>query len=109
MNKLAAIGLAGALTAATMGATTTTAEAGGGRVLLGVAIGLGVAALIHHHYYGTRTYSYAYAPHGVGLTAYAGPSSHASWCQWRFRSYSLATDTYLGFDGVRHRCVSPHG
>jgi hypothetical protein len=107
MNKLAAIGLAGALTAATMGATTTTAEAGGGRVLLGVAIGLGVAALIHHHYYGTRTY--AYAPYGVGVTAYAGPSSHVAWCEWRFRSYSMATDTYLGYDGARHRCVSPYG
>jgi hypothetical protein len=32
---------------------------------------------------------------------------HAAWCAARFRSYDLATDSYLGFDGLRHRCVSP--
>lgn len=30
--------------------------------------------------------------------------SHVSACYDRYRSYDAETDTYMGFDGVRHRC-----
>jgi hypothetical protein len=40
---------------------------------------------------------YNYAPGRV-----AGPSVAA--CETRFRSYNPATGTYLGYDGMRHRC-----
>ena len=32
-------------------------------------------------------------------------SGHVSRCEARFRSYSAESDTYLGFDGDRHRCT----
>jgi hypothetical protein len=31
-------------------------------------------------------------------------SAHVARCQARFRSYDPASDTYLGYDGLRHRC-----
>lgn len=30
--------------------------------------------------------------------------SHVARCEARFRSYDWRTDTYLGYDGDRHRC-----
>jgi hypothetical protein len=42
--------------------------------------------------------TFAYAPFDGG---------HVAWCQARFRSYSLATDSYRGYDGRNHLCVSP--
>lgn len=46
---------------------------------------------------------------GLGVTIPAAPvgSGHVEWCLNRFRSYDVASDTYLGFDGYRHRCNSP--
>ena len=35
-------------------------------------------------------------------------SAHVEWCLGRFRSYDVASDTYLGYDGYRHRCNSPY-
>ena len=31
-------------------------------------------------------------------------SSHVARCEARFQSYDRSSDTYLGFDGDRHRC-----
>jgi len=31
-------------------------------------------------------------------------SSHVSACQNRYNSYSVRTDTFLGYDGLRHLC-----
>jgi hypothetical protein len=36
---------------------------------------------------------------GVGYS-----SSHVSRCEARFRSYDRRTDSYMGYDGYRHRC-----
>jgi BA14K-like protein len=33
--------------------------------------------------------------------------SHAAWCSQNYRSYNALTDSYVGFDGVVHRCISP--
>lgn len=32
-------------------------------------------------------------------------SSHVARCQARFRSYDVSSDSYLGYDGYRHRCT----
>lgn len=34
----------------------------------------------------------------------AGYDDHVAACEARYRSYSAETDTYIGFDGVHHRC-----
>lgn len=33
---------------------------------------------------------------------------HVNWCYNRYQSYDARTDTYLGFDGLYHRCLSPY-
>lgn len=37
-----------------------------------------------------------------------GSSGHVQWCLNRYRSYDPASDTFLGYDGYRHRCNSPY-
>lgn len=32
------------------------------------------------------------------------PGGDPTYCERRFRSYNPATGTYLGYDGLRHRC-----
>ncbi len=40
---------------------------------------------------------------------YAGmPQAHVQWCQQRYRSYDVGTDTFLSYDGNRYRCNSPY-
>jgi len=51
---------------------------------------------------------------GVPAVAYGyrqsyGGSSHVEWCLDRYRSYDPRTNTFLGYDGFRHRCNSPYG
>ncbi|MGF7161964.1 hypothetical protein FHS85_003607 [Rhodoligotrophos appendicifer] len=70
------------------------------------------------HYYGGYYYS---APWWLGAGAYAAPQpyyapppvvygggNHVQYCMNRYRSYDPRTDTYLGYDGYRHRCVGPY-
>jgi BA14K-like protein len=37
-----------------------------------------------------------------------GADAHTAWCMQRYRSYNPATDTYMGYDGYAHRCISPY-
>jgi hypothetical protein len=37
-----------------------------------------------------------------------GWNAHVRWCLNRYQSYSPASDTYLGYDGYYHRCISPY-
>ena len=37
--------------------------------------------------------------------AYGG---HVEWCFSRYRSYDPRTNTFMGYDGYRHRCKSPY-
>lgn len=32
-------------------------------------------------------------------------SPHVRYCKARFRSYQVRTDSYLGYDGIWHRCI----
>ena len=36
------------------------------------------------------------------------PAAHVEWCSNRYRSYDVATDTYVPRIGVRARCDSPY-
>lgn len=44
-------------------------------------------------YYGGREYVYG---------------GHVEWCLNRYRSYNPRTNTFMGYDGFRHRCNSPY-
>ncbi len=33
---------------------------------------------------------------------------HIAYCLHRYRSYHVRSDTYMGYDGYRHRCRSPY-
>jgi len=45
------------------------------------------------------------SPRSYPSQVYFGPSSDASICARRYRSYDPASHTYLGKDGVRHACT----
>jgi hypothetical protein len=75
----------------------------------------------YNHYHDGYWYSWPWwlgTGIGIGIGAYYGDyydepyydttSAHAAWCLARYRSYNIATDTYMGYDGYLHRCVSPY-
>ncbi len=67
----------------------------------------------NHYYYSGFWYA---VPWWLGTTYYDDPyyyepygkSPHVEWCLRRYRSYNPATDTYRGYDGYDHRCISPY-
>jgi hypothetical protein len=48
---------------------------------------------------------YYYAPRRRYRVA---DDDHASYCLDRYRSYDVRSDTFMGYDGYRHRCNSPY-
>ena len=75
----------------------------------------------YRHYYGGYWYAY---PWWLGAAAVAAPyyadpyyydaepeyggGDHVQWCLDRYRSYNPRTDTFRGYDGLDHRCISPY-
>ena len=66
------------------------------------------------HYY--RGYWYA-VPWWLGAAAVTAPyyapprygrDAHVEWCLNRYRSYNVRTDTFRGYDGYDHPCISPY-
>ena len=51
---------------------------------------------------------YAPPPPPPPAPVYRRGRAHVDWCFSRYRSYDPVTDTYLGYDGYRHRCISPY-
>jgi hypothetical protein len=49
----------------------------------------------------------ALAANGGGY-AYRGPASHTAWCEWRYKTYNPATNTYFARPGVPAVCHSPY-
>jgi|SRR6185295_1239374 len=43
---------------------------------------------------------FAFAPLGT-------VSAHVAWCEAHYRSYDVISDSFRGFDGLSHRCLSP--
>ncbi|MFO0991800.1 MAG: BA14K family protein [Hyphomicrobiales bacterium] len=37
-----------------------------------------------------------------------GYNAHVEWCLSRYRSYDPRSDTFVGYDGYRHRCRAPY-
>ena len=75
----------------------------------------------HKHFGGHRWHDLNYngcapwwqpAPYGsvaagqAFKNAYNNP--HIRWCFNRYRSYDPRSDTYVGYDGDRHRCRGPN-
>lgn len=56
----------------------------------------------------TRPYGYgaygAYEPQDYVASFPYADGRDVAYCLQRFRSYDVASGTYLGFDGLRHRC-----
>lgn len=63
----------------------------------GAAIGYAGAYYYNDDYYDDGPYY-----------GYGGYNAHVQWCFSRYRSYDPRTDTYLGYDGYRHRCRAPY-
>jgi hypothetical protein len=75
-----------------------------GPAVVGGILGLGLGAALT----APRAPAYGYAPH-TRTFAYGGQwQAHVQWCQQRYRSYDVATDTFLSYDGNRYRCNSPY-
>jgi hypothetical protein len=36
-------------------------------------------------------------------------AEHYEYCFDRYRSYDMETNSFLGYDGLRHPCISPYG
>ena len=45
--------------------------------------------------------------YGGGYDGVYGAADHVEWCLNRYRSYDPRSNTYMGYDGRRHRCNSP--
>ena len=69
----------------------------------------------YRHYYEGLWYAF---PWWLGAAAVAEPyyaepdyegGDHVDWCLNRYRSYNVRTDTFRGYDGLDHRCISPFG
>jgi hypothetical protein len=102
----ARIGLGIAALATALAMTTATATAASPKPRVSFSLSFGSPFF----YSAPRTYAYApyyYAPTYAPTVNY-GYSAHVAYCQMRYRSYNLATDLFLGYDGHYHYCVSPY-
>lgn len=89
----------------------------GAALATGAILGLTFGALATPNYYYAPPRAYYYPPPPPppaypSYYAYSnGPahvgSQHASWCFSRYRSYNVTYNTWVGFDGYVHQCVSP--
>jgi hypothetical protein len=59
----------------------------------------------HHH---GPSFGFSVIVPGFAVGLGGGSSAHVQWCLNRYRSYDPSSDTFLGFDGYRHRCNSPY-
>jgi hypothetical protein len=81
----------------------------GGALATGAILGFAFGALATpKYYYAPRAYAYTPPPY-PDYYAY-GPSNaqHVSYCKSRYRSYNVRYNTWIGFDGVVHQCISPY-
>ena len=116
--------LGGAILGGTAGAIIGGIAGGGRGAAIGAGIGAATGAIIAAEgqrrrggYYYWRQGCYMEQPYGgwvrvasrycdVGYYEPAPPvaGDPISYCMQRFRSYDPASQTYLGFDGLRHPC-----
>lgn len=60
----------------------------------------------YYNNYGYNDYSSGYG-NGYGYSSGYG-GGHVQWCLNRYRSYNVRTNTFRGYDGYNHRCISPY-
>jgi BA14K-like protein len=51
---------------------------------------------------------YGYRPYYRPYYRVAGGSAHVRYCYNRYRTYDARSNTFIGYDGYRHRCRSPY-
>jgi hypothetical protein len=135
MKAIASVAIAGLLAATSLATTSVAANAGGkhwkhhhhnynkgynpgAAFATGAILGLTFGALsAPTYYYPPPVYYYPPppplppAPRYPAYYSYsAGPDAnaqHVSWCYSRYRSYNARYNTWVGFDGLVHQCVSP--
>ena len=135
MKAIASVAIAGLLAATSLTTTSVTADAGGkhhyykqhhqsrgynpgAAFATGAILGLAFGALsAPTYYYPPPVYYYPPppplppAPRHPAYYSYSysgGPyAQHVSWCSARYRSYNANYNTWVGFDGYVHECVSP--
>jgi hypothetical protein len=79
---------------------------GYGAAGFGLGFALGAAPYYYYDdYYGPYAYGYddGYDDYAAG-PAYSTSDAAVQYCIERFRSYDIASQTYLGYDGQRHSC-----
>lgn len=115
MKKILSLGLAGAMTVATIAGTAATAQAGpwmgkphhhhgfnGGAFIAGTVLGLAALGA-----YGAYAQPY---PYPQPYVTYGGGNwnAHVQWCYQHYpNSYNPRTNTYIGWNGVAYYCDSP--
>ena len=110
MNKLLSIAsiVAVAIAVSVSSAVPSVADSSSDAVTAGVlggmfgfVAGAAVAGSDHHHVYVDENYDT-----GPQYDPGYGPNydDHVQACIDTYRSYSIRTDTYLGYDGYRHHC-----
>jgi len=68
--------------------------------LAGAGIGLGIGLLNNAPYYNQPVYRAA--------PVVSGGSAHVAWCEQRYRSYDVQSNTFQPYDGPRRECNSPY-
>jgi hypothetical protein len=63
--------------------------------------------LLTHHFYPFATTAYATGYSTYSYAPLYGDNGHVAWCKANYRSYNVATDSFTGYDGLTHHCVSP--
>jgi hypothetical protein len=107
MRKVACLIGAGALATTLQLSAATPSQANPaviaaaiGLGLLGLGVGAAVATSYNRGFYRTGG-SYTVGDPDPGYYSVG----HVNACAQAYRSYNPQTDTYLGFDGLRHQCV----
>lgn len=84
----------------------------GAALATGAILGFAFGALATPNYYpAPRVYAYTPPPPPPYPTYYAyGPTNaqHVSYCSQKYRSYDIRYNTWIGFDGLVHQCISPY-
>jgi len=86
----------------------------GAALATGAFLGLAFGALAAPSY-NYRPPVYAYTPPPPPPPPYPAQYSynqynnqHVGWCSAKYRSYNVRNNTWIGYDGYIHQCVSPY-
>lgn len=87
----------------------------GAALATGAILGFAFGALATpNYYYAPKVYAYTPPPPPPPPYPYYyysyGPmnAQHVSYCQSKYRSYNIKYNTWIGFDGLVHQCISPY-